>query len=335
MRRRPPGIGAVAATLAVASALVAGIAAADPLHRGLLFRLDRTGVPPSYVFGTLHSADPRVTALPAPVRRAFDDARTFAPEIHLSERDIADFFANAQFDDGRRLTDYVDTTTFEAIRAGLGAAAPPDATLARMKPWAVLLKLAELPAAATDGDGQTLDGALLAEARQRRLAIVGLELPDEQVAAFDAIPLASQLALIRFVLAERGALAREHDAVVAAWLDRDLGKLAALNAAPGRRNPALAPHLAELTRHLVEDRSVQMAHRLTLPLKRGRVFVAVGASHLYGERSLLALLREQGYRVRRVWRPRRAAGGRRMSRRRTARPASACRSGPRLAHCPR
>jgi uncharacterized protein YbaP (TraB family) len=51
----------------------------------------------------------------------------------------------------------------------------------------------------------------------------------------------------------------------------------------------------------VENRSVQMAHRLFLPLRRGRVFVAVGALHLYGKRGLLALLREQGYAVRRVY----------------------------------
>jgi uncharacterized protein YbaP (TraB family) len=43
-----------------------------------------------------------------------------------------------------------------------------------------------------------------------------------------------------------------------------------------------------------------MAHRLHLPLARGRVFVAVGALHLHGRDGLLALIRRQGYRVTRV-----------------------------------
>jgi uncharacterized protein YbaP (TraB family) len=43
-----------------------------------------------------------------------------------------------------------------------------------------------------------------------------------------------------------------------------------------------------------------MAHRLHLPLLRGRVFVAVGALHLHGRDGLLALIRRQGYRVSRV-----------------------------------
>ena len=142
---------------------------------------------------------------------------------------------------------------------------------------------------------------IFGEARRRKLAIVGLELPDEQVAAFDSITLPAQVALVKFVLAHRDALSAEHEQVVAAWLDRDLGRLAELNAAQRRKYPEVAPHLAELTRHLIDDRSVQMAHRLFLPLRSGRVFVAVGALHLYGERSLLALLREQGYRIHRVF----------------------------------
>jgi hypothetical protein len=279
----------VAAPLADAATL-----ARAPVSRGLLFRIDKPGVAASFVFGTLHSGDPRVTALPRPVSDAFDRARTFALEVHFSERDIAEFFAAAQFDDGRRLTDFFDAASLSAIRAALGAASPADDVLVRLKPWAVLLKLGEQTAA---GGAETLDDKLLAGAMRRRLEIVGLELPDEQISAFDAIPLATQVVLVQYVLAHRDELARNHDAAIGAWLDRDLAKLALLNAVPGRLHPEIAPHFAELTRHLVENRTVQMAHRLFLPLRAGRVFVAVGALHLHGERGLLALLRGQGYRV--------------------------------------
>jgi len=272
-----------------------------PFSRGVLFRIDKPGVPPSHVFGTVHSGDLRVVALAKPVREALADARTLALEIRLGEGDIAAFFDAAQFDDGRRLDDFFDPPTVAAIRAALADAVPDGAALARLKPWAVLLKLAEQPVATGDG-AETLDHALLVAAIRRKLAVVALESPDEQIAAFDAIPLPTQVALVKFVLQDREALTRDHDAVVAAWLDRDLERLAALNAEPGRLHPEVAPHLAELTRHLVDDRTVLMAHRLFVPLRGGRVFVAVGALHLYGERGLLALLRAQGYRVRRVWR---------------------------------
>ena len=274
-------------------AMPAFSASAEPYARGILFRIDRPGVAASYVFGTVHSADPQVTTLAKPVLDAFSSVRTFALENHLGEGDVAALFEAAQFDDGRRLTDFFDPSAIDAIRRALGAGAPSDEVLLRLKPWAVLLRLGEV---ATNGR-ETLDQQLLTEAKRRRLGIVGLELPDEQVSAFDAIPLVTQVALVQFVLAHRGALVRDHDAVIAAWRARDLARLAALNAAMGREYPAMAPHFAALTLHLVENRSAQMAHRLFLPLRAGRVFVAVGALHLYGPRGLPALLREQGYRV--------------------------------------
>jgi len=299
--RRPLRIlAAIALGLAASAGLAADVARRSPDTHGLLFRLEKAGVAPSYVFGTLHSADARVTALPAPVARAFGEARTFATEGRLSDWEITNFFDAAQFGDGRRLADFFDVAALAEIRARLGERAPTEAAFERLKPWAVMLLLAEAAPQAGE-DGVTLDQRLLQDARRRKLAIVGLELPDEQVAAFDAITLPAQVALVKFVLAHRDALAGEHDAVIAAWLDRDLAALAALNVAQERRNPEIAPHLAELTRHLVDDRSVQMAHRLFVPLRAGHVFVAVGALHLHGQNSLLALLREQGYRVRRVF----------------------------------
>ena len=44
-----------------------------------------------------------------------------------------------------------------------------------------------------------------------------------------------------------------------------------------------------------------MYHRLFLPLRSGRVLVAIGAMHLHGRKGLLALLRGDGYRIARVW----------------------------------
>lgn len=285
--------------LATAAAAPAALAAAAvaPFDRGLLFRVDVGGRPPSWVFGTMHTNDARVTRLHPAVTAALAASRRFAAEILLLQAEPSAFFAAAQFDDARRLADHFDDATLDAVRAALGAAAPSPPAFARLKPWAVLLLLAQPPAG---GGGPTLDEVLLDEARRRRMTAVGLELPDEQVAALDAIPVASQAALVRWTLAHRAELPAEHERAVQAWLRGDLAALAALAAAPGRRDPAVAPHFAELTRHLVVNRSAQMAHRLFVPLREGRVFVAVGALHLYGVRGLPALLRAQGCRVTRI-----------------------------------
>jgi uncharacterized protein YbaP (TraB family) len=288
--RRAAGLAAVA--------LAASNTLADPFDRGLLWQLERRGAPPSWVFGTLHSNDPRVTALPAPVALAFARARTFAMEIYLSEFEEADFFEAMQFDDGRRLAPLVGEEIYARLRETLGVAAPPEEALARTKPWAAFLRVAQVRGA---GSAPTLDRTLFIAARERRMTMIGLESLEEQVAALDAIPLDTQLALLRHSLGHRAELEATVEPTIQAWRARDLAALARINRAVAGGDPELARHYATLTRALVEGRSALMAYRLFLPLKRGGVFVAVGALHLYGAEGLLAQLRGQGYRLRRVY----------------------------------
>lgn len=279
--------------------------AAGDFDRGRLFRIDRAGVPPSYVYGTLHSNDARVVQLPRAVDSALSASRSAAFETLLLEADVGTFSALAYFDDHRRLTDHVDPATVASIGAALRAIGPMPESLERLKPWAVLLMLAQ----AHDDGAESLDAVLQAEARSRRLAVFSLELPDEQVASLDAVPLVSQLALMRWALDAYPTRGADVEATTRAWLAGDLAGLRHLALKPGRRDAELAMHLRTLLKHLITDRNILMAHRLHLPLARGRVFVAVGALHLQGRDGLLALIRRQGYRITRLLRRAVARGG--------------------------
>jgi len=284
--------------LALIVALVVPCAAAEPFAQGLLWRLDKPGIPPSWVFGTLHSNDPRVRTLPVPVAHAFSRARTFAMEIYWSETEDEHFYEAMQFDDDRRLAALVGDEVYSRLRQELGTAALPEEALARTKPWAAFLRIAT---ARGMGEGPTLDRSLFIAARERRMTMLGLEWLDEQVAAFEAIPIETQIALLRHALDHHAELEAQIEPTILAWLDRDLAALARINRAAAGDDADLGRHYALLTQQLVVNRTVLMAYRLFLPLKRGRVFVAVGALHLYGANGLLAQLHEQGYRVRRIY----------------------------------
>jgi uncharacterized protein YbaP (TraB family) len=271
---------------------------AGPFERGLLWRVERQGSSPSYVFGTLHSTDVRAVVLPRPVAEAFHRSRVFAMEVYLSDAEEADFFEAMQFDDGTMLAPLLGEPWFDRLKRALGTDAPADEILARTKPWAALLRVAT---PRTPTPGTTLDRELLVMARARHMSVMGLEALVEQVAAFDAIPLDTQLALLRHALDHRDALQAQVEPTIRAWLERDLRALSRINRAIEQGDPELARHYAILTRHVVDGRSALMAHRLYLPLKRGGVFVAVGALHLVGAQGLLALLEQQGYRITRVY----------------------------------
>ncbi len=278
----------------LALALSSTALAAQPFASGLFWRVSRANVPDSFVFGTIHIADPRVSAVPEDVRIALASSRVLATELVL--RMVGDHLPDAELlEQPQRLAPLLGRNAYAALTLRLVEQDVPPATIARMKPWAALLRLTS----SRDTSGATLDENLYVVARAHRLPVRTLESADEQLAAFDAIPLPSQAAVLRDVLEHpaNGDDARERS--VRAYLAGDLAALAALPPA-ARRDAALAPHYRALVKHLITDRTVVMHHGLFMPLRAGGVFVAVGASHLYGDQGLLAMLRADGYRVTRL-----------------------------------
>lgn len=287
---------APALCLALAVALPA--AAAERFTKGLLWRIAKPGVAASHVFGTIHLADPRVLEIAEPVLQALGESRSFAMETPQWGGHDLRLYEAAQYQDGRRLASIVGMETASKVRAALAPRAIPDAVLERIKPWAALANVAVTP---EDYGDVTLDQKLLALARGRRLEIRVLEGTEEHIAVFEGIPLETQVAMLRHTLEHRDWLAGLIEPTLQAWLKRDLAGIRAVNERIAARFPRMAPHYQTFSRHLVENRSVAMAHRLYLPLRAGRVFVAVGAAHLYGNAGLLRLIEKQGYRVSRVY----------------------------------
>jgi uncharacterized protein YbaP (TraB family) len=282
-----------------AVALAAG--AAEPPHKftqGLLWRVAREGVPPSYVFGTIHVADPRVLELAEPVTRALARSRRYYMESTIGVREEARFFEAAQFEDGRRLEPLIGPEAYARVAAQLRERNVPDPIIARIKPWAALANLTVLP---EDYERVNLDQKLIALAQQRGMRVLGLEGVEEQIAVFERIPLDTQVELLKHALAHRDELAAMIEPAIQAWMRRDLAGIHSASDRVEARFPEMAAHYRILFKAVVDNRSVVMAHRLFMPLREGRAFIAVGANHLYGDRGLLALIEAQGYRVSRVW----------------------------------
>jgi len=278
----------------IALALPATASAADAFTSGVFWRISRAGIPDSHVLGTIHVPDPRVNAVPDDVRAVLEGSRVLATELVL--RVVGDHLPDAEYlDPPQRLDTLLGAARFAELQRMLEARDVPAATIWRLKPWAALLRLTE----STDTVGASLDDSLYVLARARRLPVRTLESADEQLCAFDAIPLDSQVALLVDALGHPGDRTDARERAIRSYLAGDLGALAALPPA-ARRDPALGRHYRALAKHLIVDRTVVMHHSLFVPLRAGGVFVAVGASHLYGESGLLALLRADGYRISRL-----------------------------------
>ena len=283
--------------LVLVAALPARAADGGAFAEGLLWRIEKNGLPASHVFGTIHLADPRVTALPAPVRERFNEARAFGMEVPLEATDLATLATRMIYADGRDLPSTLGAALYGRLLPELAkAGVTPD--LARLfKPWAAMMLL-EMP---RQESAEVLDLYLQRTAVAQGKTLFYLESVDEQIDALDGMGEGEQVALLRHTLESQPERARSIDRMREAYLRRDLAAMWRLGEEDIAGRPDLKPLQAVFVQRLLLDRNRRMAERLQARLGGGASFVAVGALHLYGAQGVLALLQAAGYRVTRVY----------------------------------
>ena len=282
--------------LAAAAADSAG--AASPFDEGRLWRISRPGIADSYVLGTIHIADDRVARVAPPVADALAQTRSLALEVVPGPVLADDLDGLETLGDGARLEPLIGAAAYARLRDELLGQGMREEAIERLKPWAAMLRITRQ----TPVQGvRSLDENLFVAARTRRMNVWSLEAAEEQAASFDSVPLDSQVALLTHALSRRDLPLAESESAIATWLRGDLRALAQLPDRAGQRFPDMRVHYTRLVKHIIHDRTALLHHRLFLPLRSGRVFVAVGAAHLQGGLGLLAMLRRDGYRVTRVW----------------------------------
>ncbi len=282
-------------TVGVALMLWLGTAVADSLTRGLLFEVSGCETAPSYLFGTMHSEDPRVIRLPAPVQARFDQAHGFVTEAVPDPDSVRKATALMHLADGRTLKQILPSPLYDQTVVVMASLGMPEAAIQTLKPWALVTLLSSPPSTT----GEFLDVRLYRAALAQGKPVVGLETLDEQVALFDTLSEADQIALLNQTLAIHGELSGVFQRLVAAYVHRDLSTLSELNEMYQRWG---APDLAErFHRVAIDERNARMAERMVPLLAKGNQFVAVGALHLPGPQGLLQRLVDRGCRVRAIY----------------------------------
>lgn len=273
------------------------LAAAKRFQRGLLWRVTHKKTAANHVYGTIHVADARLEALPRPVQKAFDAAKSlmleFVPDRYARER----FLDAALFHDRQTLEEKIGAEDFERAVRYLAPIGLQREFINKLKPWGVLLNLRN----PGGQEGSSLDGRLVQLARARRMPVDQIEDVEEQIFTFDEFPMDSQVALLKHSLIHESELRELAGRTLEAYLAGDLAAIWRLRQEFVARYPDIAGHQAVMTKRVVHDRSVVMAHRMQRQLRRGDAFIALGALHLYGEKGVLALLEGDGYRATRVF----------------------------------
>ena len=265
--------------------------------QGLLWRIEPNrsgGAAASYIFGTIHSEDPRVLALPNRVTTALHSSRQFAmemiPDLQAMQRMQQAMF----FGDGTQLKELLGAPMYSSLQRAIAPYGIPAVLLATMKPWAAMLTLS-MPRPRT---GIFLDMQLYMEAVSKGMEVRGLESAAEQIAVFEQLTLAEQKQLLAETLRQLPQQEALFSSLHSAYLAQDLAAMERLNRATISATTAAISE--RLLTGLLDDRNRRMVERLQPLINHGGLFTAIGALHLYGSKGVLALLARHGYGVRRV-----------------------------------
>lgn len=285
-------------------------AAALPFRYGRMFRVSKGESAPSFLFGTLHLADPRIATLSNPVHADLARASIVAVESTDVTAPVANPDAEARASQEaailappeRRADHLLDPEAFAALEVLALDRGLPKAALRRFKPTVLAVLLDQPPCAARAARRQSyLDAAITQAARAAGIAVLGLETLAEQFTALDGLAPEVERALLVSVLRQAGRGADVIETQILRYTEGDSGALlswlASAHPLPGIVEAQTPPPFVE---RLVERRTRRMHDRILPLLARGNAFIAVGILHLPGPAGLAALLQESGFTVDRV-----------------------------------
>jgi len=193
------------------------------------------------------------------------------------------------------IEDRVPPSQRAALDKAIARSGMTRAMFDQMESWAVALMLAsaqlrDLPASSDYG----IEPLLSRRFRAANKPVEGFETLAQQFGYFDALPPQAQAKFLQSVLEDDTDPRAEYDAMIAAWRMGDLPKIALSFDDEAKLSP-------ELKDALLTQRNARwttaIAQRMARP---GTVFVAVGAGHLAGDESVIAMLAARGLKAERL-----------------------------------
>ncbi|RJT39787.1 polysaccharide biosynthesis protein GumN [Mesorhizobium waimense] len=280
-------------------------AAATLNGKGLLWKLEKAGEKPSWLFGTMHMTDPRVTTLPPTAQTAYDAADTIiieTTEVLDKQKMMAAMLKEPDlmmFTDNTTLSSLLSPDDNAVVNKALDARGIPPGSVSKMKPW-LLSAMVALPVcevARQAGGTPVLDVKLAQDAKASGKSVEGLETVADQLRAMASLPLAFHMKGLVDTLRLGDKINDVNETMIVLYLNGDTGMFWPLFRAilPGDGDDAAG--YAAFDQTMITSRNKVMADHAGPILARGNAFMAVGAMHLPGAQGLVEDFRKAGYTV--------------------------------------
>jgi uncharacterized protein YbaP (TraB family) len=265
----------------------------------LLWEITGKGIKKSYLFGTVHIANEKVLAMSDLLLDEIESCQVLAGELVMDEKAMQQALMpmlSQMFMKDTTLEMLLSKEEFaiveKKIEDKLGMMAP---AAMKMKPLFITVMLSEQGQGSSKkslfdfGKGEPVDMYLQKKAKEKNKEVVGLETIDEQMGAFNSISLQEQAKMLyRTVIGEEKESNTNLDQLLSMYYRQEIDSLYELTQGS----------LSDFSnKSLLVERNQRMADRMEKIMKDKKLFTAVGAAHLAGEKGVIGLLRKKGYLV--------------------------------------
>lgn len=261
-----------------------------------MWEVRHAGSPPTYLVGSLHVLTPEYYPLDPALDEAFAESKVLLEEVDLDEltspATALALAAKAVLADGRTLEDTISPDLYKQVAARVEKAGLPLVAVQRMKPWMVAVMLTG-PALKAAGFNTELgvDKHFFDRAKRAGMEIRPLETVAYQFDRLDQMSPALQEAMLKSVIADLDTEIANVKTIAKAWSRGEIAPLEKLLLGALAESPELHERL------LVERNRNWVAPVERCLREKTRCFLVVGAAHLVGPDSLVALLKAKGYTV--------------------------------------
>ncbi|MDP3783289.1 MAG: TraB/GumN family protein [Sphingopyxis sp.] len=288
-----PGSNVAAATEPPPAAAAAAPTDADPAL--WVVKDDDTTI---YLFGTVHVLKPGLSWFDEAVKTAFDKSDEMMLEIVMPEDQAAvakTMMPLAMDTTGKTIPSRLTPEQLQAYQAAMVSVGLPANAFDSFEPWFPAMTLSVLPLTKLGYDPEQGAEKLLTKfAKADGKPVAGLETLEEQLGFFDQLPDTQQVAFLNSVVKDLDKLGPTLDKMVGLWAKGDPDGLAVV------MNDSLAA-TPELAAMLLYERNERWADQIKTRMdKPGTVFIAVGAGHLAGEKSVQDYLKDRGLTATRI-----------------------------------
>ena len=254
-----------------------------------------------HLTGSIHVGKPDFFPLADPIEEAFAQADALAVEVDVSDPDViakmmSMIFTEGMLPEGETLQDRLGEELYARLERMATEREFPLAMIQKMKPGIVILTLLGMEYQRVGLDPELgIDMHFLAAASEAGKEIIALETIESQLALFLEVDDQLDDVFVAEFLDQIDEIVEVTEEMIALWQAADMEALIAFVESQVGDDPLMVGFYDRL----MNDRNVKMVETLDQWLRESEkdIFVTVGAGHFGGEKGILSLLAEKGWKA--------------------------------------